>query len=102
MALSNPHREALEALFAPAPAAPAQPEENFVVPDNLDSTIEADAQAAWDCVTFRWYRGADVNNVTRVFRFQRGLPLSAWHELLRSQHLTQVHGPFRTQLHAQR
>ncbi len=99
MPASNPHLAALQALFGPAPA-PAREEELVALPLNLDSAIEADTHAAWDVVLYRWYRGVDAHGVTRIFRFQRGLALTTWHDQLRTQRLTRIDGPFRTQAQA--
>src|SRR5450759_4949910 len=90
---------ALNALFQPAPAA-VEPDAREL-PINLDKYILADASAAWDTVSYRWYFGTDIAGVQRIFRFQRGSSLEQWHELLRSQKLQTVSGPFRTQAHAQ-
>lgn len=99
-------RAALDALFdAPAPSvvpepAPAAPPPDL--PRNLDAAIEADTQLTWDGAAFRWFAGRDATGIVRIFRFQRGLPLEQWHQLLRTQALAEVRGPYRNQALAAR
>lgn len=98
MSSSSQALAALHALFEPVvPSVPDAPE----LPRNLDDSISADAGSSWDFVSHRWYRGLDSQGVVRIFRFQRGNSLAQWHELLRSQQLQSVDGPFRTQVQAQ-
>ena len=67
-------------------------------PSNLDTHIKSEHQALEaGPVGFRWYRGADAQGVTRVFRFQRGGSIEQWRQGLRSQRLIAVSGPFRAQ-----
>jgi hypothetical protein len=90
---------ALDALFQPSRAVvESGPPE---LPVNLDAHILADCSAAWEIVSYRWYRGTDTGGVQRIFRFQRGNSLEQWHETLQSQKLQDIFGPFRTQAHAQ-
>lgn len=99
-------RAALDALFdtpTPTPATPAvaaspSPEP----PHNLDDAIRADAELSWEVETHRWFAGRDARGIVRIFRFQRGFSLMAWHETLRKQMLTSVTGPYRNQGQAQR
>lgn len=98
-------RAALDALFdspAPAPIAPPPAPPAPDLPQNLDPVIEADVQLAWEGETYRWFAGRGAAGVLRIFRFQRGLTLEAWHETLRKQMLESVAGPYRSQVHAQR
>ena len=98
MSSSSQALAALNALFEPAqPPVVEVPD----LPLNLDEVIAADAASSWDFVTHRWYRGVDAHGVVRIFRFQRGNGLPLWHELLRTQQLQSVDGPYRTQVQAQ-
>lgn len=93
---------ALEALFTDFPTerlAPVAPEHTF--PTEMDSAIEADAAIQWEFESFRWYSGVDVHGIRRFFRFKRGLSLEQWHQLLQTQRLCSVEGPFRTLNQAQ-
>jgi len=96
-------RAALDALFdAPdtSPPPPALPEPESILPHNLDGVIEGDLDFASETSAFRWYAGQDRTGIHRIFRFQRGLPLEAWHQTLRTQALVSVRGPFRSQVQA--
>ena len=90
---------ALDALFQPSHAVVES--EAPELPVNLDAQIVADCAAAWEIVSYRWYRGTDTGGIQRIFRFRRGNSLEQWHEALHSQRLQDVAGPFRTQAHAQ-
>jgi len=65
-------------------------------PTNLDPLVLADAETRADSTTVRWYSGLDVAGTVRIFPFQRGRSLDAWRELLKSQSLQSVAGPFGT------
>lgn len=96
MSSSSQALAALNALFEPRLPL-AEPEPDPELPTGLDATIAADAAQHWDGPTYRWYRGTDSKGIRRIFRFQRGLSLDAWHLALRTQRLCTVTGPFRTQ-----
>ncbi len=93
--------EALNALFVSAPAYYEAPVDVPPAPDTLDDSIRAEEGQFADVALFRWYRGEDAAGVQRFFKFQRGLPLASWHDLLVRQRMTSVSGPFRTLVHAQ-
>ena len=99
----NPAPDSLEALFE-TPGAPvasgADAQEGPQGPTTLDALIRADAELAGDRGGFRWYRGVDGEGVVRIFRFKRGRCVEQWHQLLQSQGLRSVAGPFRTQIRA--
>lgn len=88
---------ALHALFEPrAPLfAPLPEEPDLEPPLNLDSVIEQDTGLFEGVVLHRWFRGKDAKGVTHFFKFQRGLALAQWHDLLRRQRLVNVAGPYR-------
>ena len=65
-------------------------------PTKLDPLVLADAETRADSTTVRWYSGLDAAGTVRIFPFQRGRSLDAWRELLKSQSLQSVAGPFRT------
>lgn len=94
---------ALQALFGPEPfgSVPFTSEPSPELPTNLDDSITADAVLAWEFESFRWYSGLDTKSVQRFFKFQRGLPLKQWQELLRTQALVRVQGPYRNLQQAQ-
>lgn len=93
--------EALNALFVPAPAYYEAPAEVPPAPDTLDDSIRAEEGQFAEVALFRWYRGQDLSGVERFFKFQRGLPLTQWRELLVRQRMASVAGPFRTLVQAQ-
>jgi len=70
--------------------------EQVTLPSNLDEAILADEGQVVGVALYRWFKGVDSKGVVHYFKFQRGLALVAWHELLRRQQLSQVAGPFRT------
>lgn len=89
---------ALQALFEPQAPVFVVPSDSEQVPppSNLDEAILADEGQVAGVALYRWFKGVDRKGVVRYFKFQRGLALGAWHELLRRQQLSQVTGPFRT------
>jgi len=97
---SSPISDPFDAVFLPYRAG-CNDEPGIVAlapgpPTDLDPLILADAETRADSATVRWYSGLDAAGAFRIFRFQRGRSIDAWRELLKSQSLQSVSGPFRT------